>query len=134
MKVKEVRSLYEKEHVQRKKARLDATSSVRMSRWPEAVHCNYECILDSGVVYDKVEDIADQEDGFCIYRHRQYQSMDRNSTYPVYEAAYVLSSGTLVRVQKGQLRRVYAKLGRSDQQLTHTLLPDGTPYWVDRLL
>lgn len=58
-------------------------------------------------------------------------SAERNAHLPVHEAVHRVGSHWVL-VQKGHLRAMYRKAGRTDAARAAETLEDGTAYWVDR--
>lgn len=67
-----------------------------------------------------------------IFKHKDHQNIKRNALVPLYEAVYEIGPGIYIRAQKCHLEKAYTKCGRKDKKRADEILPDGTPYWVDR--
>ena len=128
MKVREVRALYNTQ-AKEKVNNTAAAKCKRMVRWSEQ---GYELLYDSGARFASLNDI--EEGAFCIYRRNDYAVMTRNKSCPVYEAVYILTNGTKVLAQKGQLKRAYTAAGHTNHHRAWSLAENGVCYWVDRYL
>jgi hypothetical protein len=73
------------------------------------------------------------EKHFYIFVHKD-TNMHRNQDVPAFEAAYLTKEGRYLRVQKCHLRQAYSKCKRTDLTKMYDMMPDGTPYWVDRFI
>lgn len=68
---------------------------------------------------------------FYIFEHKDKCVHRGMKETPRYEAVYAVGTG-FVRVKKAHLTAVYKKLGRTRREMCMEIMPDGTPYWVDR--
>lgn len=80
-----------------------------------------------------IPNLADDEANFYIFAHVD-EKLHRNQDVPVFEAALLTKQGYYLRVQKCHLRQAYSKCKRTDLNKMYELMPDGTPYWVDRFI
>lgn len=116
----------------KKKAKVSSKEKMRNVAFDPT---NYNLMRAGNVVVASETDIPSlcDEQNFYIFVHKD-TNMHRNQDVPAYEAAYLTKQGRYLRVQKCHLRQAYSKCKRTDLTKMYSMMPDGTPYWVDRFI
>jgi hypothetical protein len=72
---------------------------------------------------------------FYIFKHNDKYTTRGVAALPAYEAVYYLQERqTYVLVQKGHMRKIYAKCNRTDTRQMYAFVAPNLPYWVDRYI
>lgn len=112
----------------------------RLVRWQ--TRDVYRCVRHGARDFESEERVqtdaatgALRESDFYIFEHKD-ELVPRREMEPRYEAVMRVAkdggAAYYVLVKKDHLRRAYVASGRDDLEQAWTMMPDRTPYWVDR--